>query len=253
MSNIRIAEVLYRGFWRALDWIYPPVCVGCGEPGHRLCNNCLDAIQLIDGHLCERCGFPLEVSQQVCEKCEAELPPYDAMRSLARYEGIIRECIHQLKYSDHQGLGECFTDQLAAIVHYECWNPDMVIPVPLSLERRLERGYNQSSLLARPIALQLGVRFAPDSLRRIRNTQSQVELTATQRRENVRGAFEAVPDLVNGKRVLLVDDVTTTGSTIRECAQALRIGGAAAVFCLTLARPIHQVGNGQFESRSSII
>jgi predicted amidophosphoribosyltransferase len=108
-------------------------------------------------------------------------------------------------------------------------------------------------LLARPVALRLGVRFAPYGLRRIRNTQSQVELTAEKRRENVKGAFESVPDIVGGKRVLLVDDVTTTGSTIRECAGALRDGGATAVFCLTLARPIHEESDSPFESRSSII
>jgi ComF family protein len=175
------------------------------------------------------------------------------MRSLARYEGVIREFIHALKYDGNQSLGETFTNPLAEIVRERKWFPELVIPVPLSPARRIERGYNQSALLARPVALRLGVRFAPYGLRRIRNTQSQVELTAAERLVNVKGAFEAVPDIVGGKRVLLVDDVTTTGSTLRECAGALRDGGATAVFCLTLARPIHEESDSPFESRSSII
>lgn len=253
VSNSRVAEVLYRGFWSVLDWIYPPECVGCGEPGYRLCVNCMESVRFIDGHVCERCGFPLAGDGQRCQACEDEPPPYDAMRSLARYEGVTRAFVHALKYGGGQSLGEVFTDPLTAIVCAEGWSPDLVIPVPLSPIRRIERGYNQSALLARPVALRLGVRFAPDGLRRIRNTQSQVELGAAARRENVRGAFSAEHGLVAGRRVLLVDDVTTTGSTIRECAQALRGGEASAVFCLTLARPIHPESERPFESRSSII
>lgn len=210
-------------------------------------------MRFIKGHICECCGLPLEADRQLCKACEGEPPPYDAMRSLARYEGVIREFIHALKYDGNQSLGETFTNPLAEIVRERKWFPELVIPVPLSPARRIERGYNQSALLARPVALRLGVRFAPYGLRRIRNTQSQVELTAAERLVNVKGAFEAVPDIVGGKRVLLVDDVTTTGSTLRECAGALRDGGATAVFCLTLARPIHEESDSPFESRSSII
>lgn len=239
MSKNRAAEFLYRGFWSVLDWIYPPVCAGCDEPGYRLCVDCLATVRFIEGHICERCGLPLESKERICEECEAWPPPYDAMRSLARYEGVIRESVHALKYGDNLSLGDMFTDRLAGIALRESWLLDLVIPVPLSPMRRAQRGYNQSALLARPVAFRLGVRYAPEGLRRIRNTQSQVELPAAQRRENVRDAFRAVPVLVSGKRVLLVDDVTTTGSTIKECALALRDAGAAAVYCLTLARPIH--------------
>ncbi|MCB2202522.1 ComF family protein [bacterium] len=239
MGRSHTAEVLYRGFWTVLDWIYPPVCVGCGEPGYRLCDKCFGTIRFIEGHVCERCGLPIGLKRLHCEECDEEKPPYDAMRSLARYEGVIRESIHALKYGDNLSLGEVFTDRLTAIVREEDWSPDLIIPVPLSPARKAQRGYNQSTLLARPVALQLGVRFTPEVLRRIRNTQSQVELPADKRRENVKGAFNALPELVSGKRVLLVDDVTTTGSTIKECALALREVGAAAVYCLTLARPIH--------------
>ena len=253
MLNIHLSQVLYRGFWKALDWIYPPVCAGCGEPGYRLCVDCLKEIQFINGHVCKSCGLPVDKKINLCPECVQDPPPFTAMRSLARYEGIIRECVHALKYKNNQSLGEFFAERLAQLVIDLQWAPELVIPVPLNSIRFAERGYNQSALLARPIAYQLDIKYSPFGLERVRNTRSQVELTAEQRRDNVRGAFTAVPEIVADKSVLLVDDVTTTGSTIRECAYALKAGGAAAVYCLTLARPIHLDSMSPLESPSSII
>jgi ComF family protein len=253
LLNFRIAQVLYRGFWTALDWMYPPNCVGCGEQGYRLCVNCQQEIKYIQGSLCQRCGIPLTTSQAFCADCRSETPPFEAMRNLAEYEGVMRECIHSLKYDHNQALGEFFAEPLAALVRREGWTPDLVMPVPLSPARQQERGYNQSALLARPLALFLEKPFTPFGLKRIRNTRSQVELTASERKLNVRGAFEAEAAIVGDKRILLVDDVTTTGSTLRECAQALKKGGASEVYCLTLARPIYNKPPILSESPSSII
>lgn len=253
MLNFRIAQVLYRGFWTALDWMYPPTCAGCGEPGYRLCFKCQQEIKLISGQICERCGIPVNPKQILCNECLNEEPPFAALRSLASYEGIIRECIHSLKYDHNQALGEFFADDLAGVVRHEGWVLDLVMPVPLNPIRKEERGYNQSALLARPIALALELPFTTFGLKRIRNTPSQVELTAQERKINVRGAFEAEPEIVRGKRVLLVDDVTTTGSTLKECSIALIKGGALQVFCLTLARPIYAVPPILSDSPSSII
>jgi ComF family protein len=253
LLNIRIAQALYRGFWSALDWMYPPTCVGCGEPGYRLCFNCQEKIHYIDEKVCEFCGFPFEGEGSLCTACQKEPPAFTAQRYLARYEGVIRECVHALKYHQNLALGEFFGQKLTGIVREEAWDLDLVIPVPLSPIRQVERGYNQAALLARPLALNLGVPFAPFGLKRIRNTQSQVDLNADQRRQNVRGAFQAVPDIVRDKRICLVDDVTTTGSTLRECTLALLEGGASAVYCLTLARPIHVNTPIPLDSPSSII
>lgn len=251
--NIRIAQALYRGFWSALDWIYPPTCVGCGEPGYRLCFKCQNEINYIEGQICRRCGLPLEDVRDLCAACQAERPAFTAMRSLARYEGVIRECIHALKYHQNLALGEFFAQKLAGIVSREGWALDLILPVPLSPIRQVERGYNQATLLARPVGLSLGVPFTTFGLKRIRNTQSQVALNADQRRENVLGAFRAVPEIVAGKSVCVVDDVTTTGSTLRESTLALLEGGASAVYCLTLARPIHVNPPILLDSPSSII
>ncbi|MDY6868125.1 MAG: ComF family protein [Chloroflexota bacterium] len=151
----------------------------------------------------------------------------------------MKVCIRSLKYDHNQSLGEYFSRDLLACVEGLNWPLELVIPVPLSPFRIKERGYNQSALLARPLAMSLSLNYQPYALKRIRNTRSQVELSATERRINVEGAFQAVPELVRGKSVLLVDDVTTTGSTLNECSRALTLGGASAVYCLTLARPIH--------------
>jgi ComF family protein len=253
LLNIRIAQALYRGFWSALDWMYPPTCVGCGEPGYRLCFKCQEEIQYIGEQVCEQCGFPFDEDGGLCDACQKEPPPFTAQRYLARYEGVVRESVHALKYHHNLALGEFFGQKLTEIVLREGWDLDLVIPVPLSPIRQVERGYNQAALLARPLALNLGIPFTPFGLKRIRNTQSQVDLNADQRRQNVRGAFQAVPDIVRGKRVCLVDDVTTTGSTLSECSFALLEGGASAVYCLTLARPIHVNTPIPLDSPSSII
>ena len=239
MANTYLAAVIYQGFWTALDWIYPPECAGCGEPGYRLCVKCQETILFISGKVCTVCGLPLMGKGQICQECKVSLPPYDALRSLTRYGGVIRECIHDLKYRNNQSLGEFFSSRMVEMIREEDWQADLVVPVPLSPDRQVERGYNQSALLARPIALKLGWRYQPLCLTRTRNTKSQVLLTVEERKLNVAGAFSAVPDLVAGQSILLIDDVTTTGSTLKECARALKQAGARSVYCLTLSRPNH--------------
>lgn len=158
------------------------------------------------------------------------------MRNLATYGGVMRDCIHALKYDSNQGMGEFFTDWLAALVVEAGWRVDLVMPVPLSAQRVNERGYNQAACLAKPLAARLGFRYHPFGIARIRDTRSQVGLSGAARRRNVAGAFTAVPEIVAGKKVLVIDDVMTTGSTMEACAIALREAGAEAVFCLTLGR-----------------
>jgi ComF family protein len=243
LANTHLAAVIYQGFWTALDWIYPPECAGCGEPGYRLCVNCLESIEFISGRICRICGLPLTGKGEICSTCRETPPPYTALRSLTRYQGVIRECIHDLKYRNNQSLGEFFSSRMVDVILEEEWEADLVVPVPLSPDRQTDRGYNQSALLARPIALKLGWRYCPVCLERTRITKSQVSLTVEERKQNVAGAFTAVTELVAGKRVLLIDDVTTTGSTLFECTRALKRAGANVVYCMTLSRPIHSEVN----------
>ena len=130
--------------------------------------------------------------------------------------------------------------QLTDFVRTLDWNPDVLIPIPLGHNRLRERGYNQVGLVAEPLAYELGLEYSPGALRKTRETRSQVGLSVTERRENVREAYQADPKVVNQRDVLVMDDVATTGSTIVSATEALLSAGAADVFALTIARALSQ-------------
>lgn len=228
------AFAVYHLFWGALDLLFPPTCGGCEKPGVRWCADCQRQVQRII-ELCPICGLP-QKSGHVCKDCRQNPPPYRSLRSFGLYQGTLREAIHRLKYQKDIGLGEALAAHLVDLLTEQGWPIDMVTAVPLSLQRRKQRGYNQAGMLARPLALFIDKPMFPGALERTRDTASQVGLTAAERRKNVEGAFRANPKIVTGKTVLVIDDVTTTGSTIRACAQALIDAGALEVYGLTLAR-----------------
>ena len=236
-SSGRMAYVFYQLMWQSLDWLFPPHCGGCGCLGERWCKACQASTKLIGSEVCAVCGEP-NPGGDLCLECIQQPPVYNHLRSWAVFEGPVREAIHKLKYNGDIGLGEILARQLIKLVKELGWYYDMVVPVPLSTERLKERGYNQSALLARPIALAFGSRYMPNSLVRVRNTASQVGLNAGERLVNVAGAFRAAPETVKQKTILVVDDVTTTGATIQACSEALLQAGASKVLGLTLARAI---------------
>lgn len=239
------AFLLYHALWCALDWLFPPSCGGCSQPGYRWCNPCQRQIQRISEPICLYCGDPLETkpmkvppSEQLCDDCQKHLPMYQALRSYGIFAGPLREALHRLKYQRDIGMGEALSKHLIELYNELKWDIDLVAPVPLSQKRVRERGYNQSALLARPLAYAIQKPYQPGVLHRSRETRSQVGLTAKERHENVKNAFTADEAKVNGKVVLVIDDVMTTGSTISACAQALRTAGASVVYALTLARAV---------------
>jgi ComF family protein len=174
----------------------------------------------------------------VCARCRAAPPRYNALRSWAAFAGPLRKALHRLKYSRDVSLGEVLARPLISSLTETGWEIHLVTPVPLSPERLAQRGYNQAALLARPLALALGLDYRPSALQKVRETPSQVGLTYEQRRENVEGAFAASSVLVKDRNVLVVDDVTTSGATLDSCARVLLSGGARQVFGLTLTRAI---------------
>ena len=152
------------------------------------------------------------------------------------HAGPLRKALHSFKYKRDLGLADTFASLLEGIAADLSEPIDLVVPVPLGPKRERERGYNQAALLAAALCGRSGLPYSRSSVRRIRETRTQVGLSVGQRRENVRGAFGARPDLVSGKSVLLVDDVLTTGATLNACAEALKQAGAVRVIGLTLAR-----------------
>ncbi len=240
-SSTRPAYRLYHLAWQALDWIYPPYCGGCEQPGARWCTVCQASAQVIGTDICPVCGQQ-QADGRMCAQCAKESPPFSAIRSWAVYQGTLREAIHRLKYKHDIALAEALAVHLIEIADRMRWNVDLITPVPLGAKRAVDRGYNQAGMLARPLALYTRVAFHSRALRRTRETDSQVRLGPLERRANVHDAFEANASLVAGKTVLVIDDVTTTGATIESCARALRIAGAAVVYGLTLARAGRQAG-----------
>ena len=231
---------------RVLDLLYPRNCIGCGKPSPEtfryVCWDCWSENSLVEPPFCELCGDPVAGSIDhgfICFACSAEKPSFDGARSAVRYAGAVGEALRQLKYEKALWLAPDLAELLCSCLRAEYPGKtfDWVVPVPLYHVRRRERGYNQSAVLAGELARRIGCRSMPGMLRRIRPTTTQTHLTASQRLSNVQNAFHPWRGKrLAGRRVLLVDDVMTTGATVNACAKALKKGGAASVHVLTVAR-----------------
>jgi competence protein ComFC len=230
-----LAYRAYRFLWHSLDWVYPPDCVGCGRSGELWCDECNDKVTLVGSLLCPVCGIP-QTKVQVCSNCQESMPSYKALRSWAIFKGELRKAIHRLKYRRNMALGQLLAVPIINQLHELDWPIEMIIPVPLGLARLAERGYNQASLLAKPIALYLRLPFQTDVIKRSKETQSQVGLSFASRKENVAGAFTADQSKIVGKSILVIDDVITSGATMNACAIALCEAGASEVYGFSLAR-----------------
>jgi len=229
-----------------LDLVYPRQCAGCGEAptgesGH-VCWDCLAGLRLIGAPFCDLCGDPAEGRVEhefCCSSCVRKAPAFDRARSAARYRGTMRAILQSFKYGRETCLAADLVRLLDACVrtHYDAVRFDGVAFVPLHTRRERSRTYNQARLLARGLARCRGLPLLPAFLRRIRPTGSQTALKSAARRTNVRGAF-AVADSawVEGRRLLLVDDIMTTGATVNECARTLKAAGALGVYVVTVAR-----------------
>lgn len=211
----------------ALDLLYPPRCGGCGTAG--------------EGWLCAKCCARVERIPSVAQRQRLMLdPPWDhahiEMISAVRYATPIREAIHAMKYDGARDVIPALAVYLVETFQAQSLQADFITPIPLHSRRQRERGYNQSEELALHLSQQVGIRLETRTLKRARHTQQQALLNTAERRVNVRGAFTGAAFYCIGKRIMLLDDVTTSGATLRECAMALLDAGAASVIALTLAR-----------------
>ena len=174
----------------------------------------------------------------MCEKCRKKPPSYRLMRSWAVFDFPIQNALHTLKYRRNKTIGDPLARQMAEFVKSLNLNVDVLIPMPLGKKRMKERGYNQVALVARPLAYEIGLEYAPEGLEKVRDTRSQVGLNISQRWENISKAYQADVKIVNGRSILLMDDVATTGSTIQSSTEALLSAGAREVYAITIARAL---------------
>jgi ComF family protein len=219
----------------ALDLIYPPKCAICGTGGVFLCPQCAEALPAAAGHRCDRCWLPLRAAY--CYACAEHPPMLLHLRSAYRYEGSARQLVHAFKFGGHSSLAPDIARLLAHTLDQHALNADAIAPVPLTNSRRRVRGYNQALLMATELSKLTGIPVL-EPLRRTGHGQAQAtSASAEDRRRNVRGVFSlAKGQDVAAARVLLIDDVATTGATLNACASVLLAAGADSVSGLTLAR-----------------
>lgn len=218
--------------------LFPARCIGgCGRRGEALCAACRPRLPYLGDAVCRRCALPGRLDR-ACRGCHRLAPSLAAVRAVCAYEGTARAAVHALKFRGGQYLGTTLSELMVTAATTRPLHADVVIPVPLAAKRQRERGYNQAGLLCQGLAESVGGEIAPGMLAR-EERPPQRELSADQRRANLEGAFRCpAPSAVAGKRVLLVDDVLTTGATLSACAQTLDSAGAAWIGALVFARDL---------------
>ncbi len=202
-----------------LDLLFPPRCAGCGR---------------VDAHWCLICADDVAAIPFPAVRTFKPEQPLTAVAATAVHEGKLQQALWALKYENGRRLAVPLGQRIAARLRELEWTIDILVPVPLHMNRLRARGYNQAELLARPAAEHLGIALAAGAIQRTVETQSQVGLNAEERKTNMMDVFQAVPERVAGKTILLVDDVFTTGATLEACATAALNAGADAVYGITV-------------------
>jgi ComF family protein len=219
----------------ALDLLFPRSCIGCGREGEYICDTCRQNLPLITPPLYPVCGHP-QSEGSVCRDCREIPMQIDGIRSPFIFDGVIRQAIHELKYRNLRGLAPLMAGMLYDYLVVNPLPADVLVPVPLHRNRQRDRGYNQSALLAVELGRRCGLPVATNSLIRHRYALPQARSAGLiERQKNVAGAFTCPDKWFKDKRVLLIDDVSTSGATLNACAGALKAAGATQVWGLVMA------------------
>ena len=249
-----LPPAIKNGTGRLLDWILPPQCLACGALNERsgaLCTACWEKADFLASPWCQCCGLPFELpmpSGALCGACLRHAPAYDRARAVMAYGELSRRMILGLKYGDRADMAPAFADWLSRSGGELVADADWITPVPLHWTRLFTRRFNQAALLARLLSRDHARPFAPDMLVRHKRTPTQAGLSPAKRRRNVQGVFALGPrwkQRVIDKRVLVIDDVYTTGATVTACAKVLKRAGASAVDVLSVARVVRSLAAGQ--------
>ncbi|MGH6737858.1 MAG: ComF family protein [Bradyrhizobium sp.] len=250
-KHLRSALAACRGVWAhvtkaVLDIALPTLCVACREPvdGEGVCAACWAKLSFIEPPYCPRLGIPFVYDpgpDMLSMEAIASPPAYQRARAAVRYDEVARTLVHALKYQDRTDLAPAIGRWMARAGRELLDGADMLVPVPLHWRRAWHRRYNQSGALARSIERQSGIKLRGDVLQRVRATEQQVGLSRPQRASNVQGAFKVSADRqpeIAGRRLVLIDDVLTSGATTDACARALLRAKAAQVDVLVFARVV---------------
>jgi ComF family protein len=241
MSKRIIQSSSQRIIQQCLDILFPVHCAGCQRTGHVLCPSCIAKIQPVPSPFCQLCGTPLS-TYGVCKNCQYHHPNLSGQRAVGLYQEPLRGCIHGLKYDGNTRLAEPLGLLLAQAYRRYGMQADMLIPVPLHSERQKQRGFNHASLLAEVCSANLGVPMNDSILLRHRATVAQIDLHPRERYQNVAGAFACASVSASGalyrRRIVIIDDVSTTSATLEACATPLFAAGAKEIWGLVLARPL---------------
>lgn len=234
---------------KLVDFVFPPACPMCDAPVSchgQLCANCWASIDWIGNPKCVKCGYPFPADLDLggvplCPTCASGNCELDWIRSACTYCDASRSAVLSFKHAGRISYSRFMSRAMISALSDVCVDADIVMPIPLAYRRLFCRGYNQATLLARPIAKHFGVRLDFDSV--IRKYRSDMgHKNARQRAENVRGVFTVVcPDKIRGRKILLVDDVMTTGATFSEIRRVLMRAGASAVYGVTFCRVVRAI------------
>lgn len=219
----------------ALDFLFPRWCIGCGREGDVVCRSCRQTFSFIGPLYCSRCGRPLD-DDGFCRNCDGVEMSIDGIRAPFLFIGLVRQVIHELKYRNLKAAAPFLAHELALYLEEYPVIAHMIVPVPLHKKRLKERGYNQSQLIGGHLAELTGVPLVTDCLIRRKHTPSLARSANREvRKENIEGAFDVSGRDIEGKDIMLVDDVSTTGTTLDACAVVLKKAGARQVWGLVIA------------------
>ena len=219
----------------ALDLLFPSYCINCGREGDFICSNCRRLMPFIESPVCHVCGHPV-TDESACYNCNDRQFEIDGIRSPFAFEGVVQQAVYKLKYQNIRALAKPLAELLSDYLNINSLPGDTLVPVPLHKKRLRERGYNQSNLVAHELGKLCDLPVIDDCLIRCLYTPPQARAASLdERRQNIKGAFTCLDNRLQGRQVLLLDDVATSGSTLDACARELKASGAISAWGLTIA------------------
>lgn len=225
-------------FWQLMFPVRCPVCDGILFPGDMICQECKTRIKVIEGAVCSKCGKPLsDERREYCSDCVKKRHPYQQGKAVFVYEGAIKGSLYRFKYSNKREYATFYAG--AAAERYKDWikakGIEAIAPIPMYFWKKRLRGYNQAEVFARALGAEIGIKVDTKLVKRIRNTIPQKELSGAERVQNLKNAFQFSSDIVKYKKIMLVDDIYTTGSTMDAVTEVMLAAGVEEIYYICIS------------------